>query len=218
MKLVAPKTMSVLVHILDIKEFTQRELWSERCKHKIALGQVNKVVQWLETNAFVQRKHGKYVLTNPTGLLRAISLFRSMNDLRVFSASIDMSKEKVISYLQKKDIVFCLGTALEKYSSYFRSDEISYYALEHLDIQSKLSSQKEGLTRVSGYNIDYVKIRDPKIPNLNALTRDFLDAFFISELDKTRYTSRVQTVVDLFCDGKAYYTKELLKEHWGVEL
>jgi hypothetical protein len=47
---------------------------------------------------------------------------------------------------------------------------------------------------------------------------DLNHQFFSMETGTFRMTTKVHTVIDMFCDDKAVYTKPLLKELWGVEI
>src|SRR5438093_3017190 len=95
----------MLLTSLTRKEASHQELARDL---GVSIGQVNGVVRWLEQGGFVERGRtenrrargrGKevYLLSNPTGLLRAISLFRSMPRLRQFTVSVDVPKEKLMS-------------------------------------------------------------------------------------------------------------------------
>ncbi|UCG68910.1 MAG: hypothetical protein JSV09_14150 [Thermoplasmata archaeon] len=230
--------MQIIVAILTTRNFSQRGLW-RFCKSKqgISIGQVNKVVTELQQRGFIERLwrtpasealvklefigedtldfdmgRVNYILTDPVGLLRYISLFRSMSELRSFTLNVDASEERVISKLSKQDAVFCLGTAQEKYTPYYRSDEVSFYSRNPNKIYSFLRTAKRGQTKVSCYNIDYVRFRNQKLN-----TFQLLDSLFAYESDGIKITTKVQTVVDMFCDGKSTYTKPLLKSLWGVE-
>ncbi|MCJ2564027.1 MAG: hypothetical protein LN417_08075 [Candidatus Thermoplasmatota archaeon] len=218
MRLNAPKTMRLLLHILTAQEFSQRGLWSEYNKRgSIAIGQVNKVVRWLEGNAFVERRRKGYVLTNPTGLVRAMSLFRSMRELRAFSVSVDTSREEVLGMLPSEAIL-CLGTSVERYGSYFRSPETSFYAVDCEALEAEFSRLSEGLTKLSCYRIDFLEPDGPASDRSMVSFERQVDSLISRKIDGMRYTSPVQTVLDMFCDGKAHYTKELLKDLWEVDL
>ena len=218
MKLNAPKTLRLLLLVLTLREFSQRGLWSTYKKSgTIALGQVNKVVRWLEGNMLVERRKGRYVLTNPTGLLRAISLFRSMRELRAFSSSVDLPRQEVMESL-REHAIFCLGTALENYGSYFRSPEISFYAVDWRRLENEYSRMREGLTKLTCYRMDFLEpgglVLDRSLLSLERQVDDLIS----KRSDGSRYASEVLTVLDMFCDGKAHYTKELLKDIWELEL
>ena len=220
MKHIQPKTLQIILSVLSAGRFSQRGIWRLCNKEgKISIGHVNNVINDLLRKGFVERvwKHrmagtlekaglygdnrsdldmgrANYALTDPVGLLRFISFFRSMGELRTFTVSVDASEEKIINELAKKGVIFCLGTAMERYSAYYRTDEVSFYSREPETMHKYLRTAKEGFTKVSCYEIDYVQ---GKISG---------------------HTTRVQTVVDMFCDGKGVYTKPLLRKLWGVEI
>lgn len=234
MNLTSPATYRILLALLDRKEVSQREL-SESLE--ISPSHVHRVFRWLEDNRFVERgsverrsRRGRsrdvYVLVNPTGLLRTISLFRSMDRLRRFVVAVDVPKERLLADLRRHPVVFCLGTALERFSHFYRPDEISFYAFEGEgsegvdSIRREVSAWKEGITRVGCYALEtktHGRRKEVKIEPRDALER--VRAF--GYVDKTRrgyFTTKVMTVVDLFCDEKAFAARDLLKELWGVEL
>lgn len=220
MKHIQPKTLQIMVAVLSTGRFSQRGIW-RLCNRQgtVSIGQVNKVVKDLQQKGFVERLwkspiaetmemagpigedwedfnmgRANYALTDPIGLLRFISLFRSMRELRLFTISVEASEEKIIKELLKKDAIICLGTAMERYSAYYRPDEVSFYSGKPEAIYKYLRTAKGGFTKVSCYKIDYVqgKTGGP--------------------------TTDVQTVVDMFCDGKGVYTKPLLRKFWGVDI
>lgn len=211
MNLIAPKTYEVLKWVLSQPATSQRMIARNT---NISLGQINKVFSWLEENNFIEKRKKNtrikdlgtmsYNLINPTGILRAISLFRYMKNNRLLELNLDMKKDKAIKYLKKQKVIFCLDSALEKYDSYFRGDTVCGYIVpdERIeDIKNDLSSIKYGLSRVELYSWDF---KDLDI-------RDKMNS-------QNNYTTEMQTIIDLFCDNKAHYTKELLRKEWGIEL
>lgn len=239
MKHIQPKTYQIIVAILTTRKFSQRGLWRFcNSKQRISIGQINKVVTELQQRGFIERLwrtpaseamvelgfigedtldfdmgRANYILTDPVGLLRYISLFRSMSELHSFTLNVDASEERVIAKLSRQDAVFCLGTAQEQYTPYYRSDEVSFYSRNPPKIYSFLRRAKHGQTKVSCYSIDYIRVRDK---GLNIF--QLLDSLFAHESEGIKITTKVQTVVDMFCDGKSAYTKPLLKSLWGVEI
>jgi hypothetical protein len=230
----APKTYLILLNVLTRKEFSQRELARDL---RVSVGHANRVVRWLEENHFVERvghreRHrlGKareaYSLVNPTGLLRAISLFRPMRQLHRFTLTLDARKEEVISDLAGRRIVFCLGTALERFSEFYRPDEISFYALtDHNSdspeaIREDLATRREGITRVSCYALEsrsHGRRKEQHTKGEEFLL--YLEGMgFLESTQGGLFTTKVQTVIDLFCDEKAFAARELLRDLWGVEL
>jgi len=211
---IASKTYQILKFVLDYSMFSQRMICR---KTNISLGQINKVFQWLEDNNFIEKVRKiiltnvpknlgvvRYRLTNPTGLVRATSFFRKMKNNKILELNLDLKKEDVIKYLTSKKVIFCLETALEKYDSYFRGDTVCCYiepTSKINNIKKDLSTIKFGLTKVQFYSWDFqdYDINDPTN-------------------SQNYYTTELQTIIDLFCDNKAHYTKELLKRKWGIVL
>ncbi len=229
----APTTYRILLAILTRKEASQQELARDL---DVSIGQVNGVVRWLEQAGFVERGRAEdrtargrgkevYHLDNPTGLLRAISLFRSMSRLQQFTLSVDVPKEKLTSDLARRPVVFCLGTALERYSRFYRADEVSFYAFPGAggrgvdSIRRDLTTSKEGITRVACYSLPTkVHGRREEVADPRGWLKVLQSFGFAEKAEDAYITTRAQTVVDLFCDGKAFAARDLLKEIWGVEL
>lgn len=211
---VAPMTFSVLKYVLEHPETAQRMVARDT---GVSLGQVNKVFSWLVENNFIERigkRHpqrnmqkrntARYRLVNPTGILRTISLFRSMKINQMLELNLNIKKEEALKFLKKKKVILCLDSALERYDSYFRGDTICCYIdpPDRLDIIKKeLSKVQLGITKIRLYRWDFAGL-------------DILD----SMSSKDYSTTETQTVIDLFCDNKAHYTRELLKRRWGMEL
>ena len=230
----APATYRIILTMLTRKEASQRELARDL---DVSIGHVNGVVRWLEQGGFVERGRAEdrtargrgkevYRLANPTGLLRAISLFRSMPRLRQFTLSVDVPREKLISDLARRPVVFCLGTALERYSRFYRADEVSFYAFPGGSrggvetIRRDLSTSREGITRATCYLLP-TKVhgrREEEVADAHKALDVLRSIGFVEKARDRCFTTRVQTVVDLFCDGKAFAARDLLKEVWGVEL
>jgi len=230
----APTTYRIILAVLAAKKTSQRELARSL---GVSTGQVNKVFRWLEGNAFVEGpavareggasgQSGLYVLANPTGLLRAISLFRQMGRLRLFSMAVAGTKQSLLSELRSHQVVFCLGTALERFSEFYRSDEVSFYAVGRSGpegaegIRKSLAAKGEGIARATCYFMDTRTHgrRAASSADYRA-SLDWLRESGMVEKDRGGYfTTKVQTVVDLFCDGRAYAARDLLSELWGVRL
>jgi hypothetical protein len=235
MKHLQPKTLQVMVALLNRPDFSQRALW-KMCNRtlSISLGQVNKIVMDLEHKGFVEPRFNRpfltdqkdrsnktskktvpparitYRLTDPVGLLHYIAYFRSMKELKAFSVRVGASSEALIKELAKEGVIFCLGTAQSRYSPYFRPDEVSFYSTDIERIHGLLMKAPYGDTKIGCYRIDYAPTTKER-----ALLID--DRFAASE-GKISYTTKVQTVLDMFCDGKGAYAKPLLNELWGIQL
>ena len=222
---VARKTMIILLKILEMKEFTQMAIINEIVKTgreelTASAAQINRVVRWLTQHGYIIIKrrgnlredriedrisHGLellkpleiegrifYELINPLGVLELIALHRSMASIKKDTFRVSIKKSELIEFLKSRDVVFCLGTALEIYSGYYRPDEISFYAKEDNKMRDYLKSHPGNLLTVSWYDPP-----DRVLKNGN-------------------YTTEVQTAVDMFCDGKGYYAKDILHKLWGI--
>jgi hypothetical protein len=235
MKHLQSKTLQVMVALLSRPDFSQRALW-KMCNENLSmsLGQVNKIVMDLVRKGFVEPRFSRplftdqkdtsnrrpkktvpharitYRLSDPVGLLRYIAYFRSMKDLKVFSARVGGPSEAVIKELAKEGVIFCLGTAQSRYSPYFRPDEVSFYSMDPERIHGILMKAPYGDTRIGCYRIDYA-------PNTKERA-SLIDDRFASSEGKISYTTKVHTVLDMFCDGKGAFAKPLLGELWGVQL
>lgn len=202
MKLTSPQTFKIVKYVLKAKEFTQLEL-SE--KLGVSLGRVNRVIVWMKSRGFVERKGKKYQLLNPVNLLRAIVLTRSFIDMEaIFMTNTTLDKEGVIRLVKEAGGVLCLGSALEKYGGFFRAGDVSFYLKNYSrdseKIKKKLSPYKGGILKVVCFSPDFDVEEDAV------------------KIDGVKVTSKVQTVIDMFCDNKAYYAKDLLAELWGVQV
>jgi hypothetical protein len=149
-----------------------------------------------------------------------------MAGLRRFTLSVDLQKEEVVTSLRKRGVVFCLGTALEVYSRFYRADEVSFYAFpgraaEGAEaIRRDLAPLREGITKVSCYALP-TRLHGRREAELTP-RRGGIEVLraqgFLEKAPIGLVTTRVQTVVDLFCDSRAFATRDLLKDLWGVEL
>jgi len=230
----APTTYRILLAILARKESSQRELVRDL---GVSLGQAHAVFRWLEENGFVERSRSAdrhaigraqetYLLTNPTGLLRAISIFRPLSHLRQFSVSVDVRKDRLLKGLQNRSVVFCLGTALERYSRFYRADEVTFYALSRggpdgtESLRRDLVGEREGISRVTCYLLPTKthgrRATEPRQPA--RILEALMSSGIAEKTSKGYFTTKVQTVVDLFCDAKAFAARDLLKDLWGVTL
>lgn len=217
----AKQTIQVLLAILKQGEITQKQkdftqydiaynLWKLLNKDnkdavKISGPQISRVMTWLtrqwyitptrRTNQGGGRIH--YRLVNPLGILELIASHRSMPTIRT-EFRVNAKGSDLFKFIESRNVLFCLGTALEHYSGYYRPGEISFYAGRDDELREYLMSRPGNLFTVGWYRYDP---SDWIIKNKNG-----------------KYTSDVQTVVDMFCDGKGYYTKELLDRLWGVKI
>jgi hypothetical protein len=227
MKRIQPKTLIVLNRILEKKVFSQKEIFrSCNSIRPISVGMVNKVINDMISKRFVAERskwemkypneefarideehsrRPKYYVNDPIGLLHYISLFRSMKELQVFDIGIDASKEMLYNELNDFNVIYCLGSALESRSTYFRSDDVCFYSNEAENILKRIKKAKPGRLHVKCFNVD--------------LLEELNENSIIFECDNSLCrTADVQTVIDMFCDGKSAYTKPLLNKLWGINI
>ena len=206
---VRPATYKVVRYILAHPDeaLVQREIQRET---GVSLGQVNKVVNWLVSRGYLKkfkdngRLRGVKVpsnsveLVNPGGLITLFGLYRRMEDLLLGSFKVRAEVEQARNYLAEQGAVFCLDTALDKYSSYFRNPGLFCYVP-----QAKLEAITKDLKSSVG----------------GALPLELYHDDMANEGDiEGHYTKRIRTVIDLTCANRFYTTRTLLKDLWGLEV
>jgi len=221
------KTLLVICAILHTNVFSQRGLQTlineTNNGDHVSLGNVNRVVSELERLKYIQRSptemlsemiekrpstftvdtnRNTFYLVEPLGLLRYIHMFRTMEDILEFRLKVRSPIEDVTAEMTRQGAALCLGSAQERYSPYFRVGEVSMYHEGPKRLYKYLKTAEAGETVINVYRPQF------------ALS----EKFFIQDDKKERYTTRVQTVIDMFCDDKGAYSKPLLKELWEVEV
>jgi hypothetical protein len=241
MKHLQPKTLMIMLAVLSVpnRRFSQKGIWQLCNRHqKVSVGQVNKVVRYLERVGYVERmwdpfepqiemqdaettidikmQNGRYHLNNPLGLLNYISLSRDMRELRLFTFEVSDSEKGMITELSKRDVVFCLGTALERYSAYFRPEEISFYTTEPKTMFELLRTAEQGKTKVVAYRPDFLGLKP--IEANTGKDPSTIDPLLFNTSEQMNLTSRPLTIMDMFCDQKGAYARTLVKQMWGIEI
>lgn len=162
---------------------------------------VNDFVHWLIDLGYVERvgatQQGarSYQVVNPVGLISFYSHFRKMKKIDTFM--LGNTREEMIEYLSQRGLIFCLTTALSHHMNYVLDPAVNaYLPREKISVLiDDLSHQVRGRVTVNLYEYD---IEDPDI--------------MIKDNKKT--TSKVRTIIDLYCDNKAFAAEELVKEIW----
>lgn len=196
MKLTSKKTYGVIYHILGNREFTQ--LHTSKALG-VSFGLVNKVVQWLVKRRFAEKRGNRYYLADPSGLVALFALDRDMNSLLLKKIAVNVSKEKVLRKMPK-NCVLCLESALEKYSSYYRSNRVCVYAptkKEAKEIDCLFQAHVGGHVEVWVFKPDF----EPETAKASG----------------KQVTTRLRTLIDLVCDNKTFYAKDLFRQLWKVE-
>ena len=192
MNITSKVTYQIIREILLSKGFTQMQI---KTKTGYSKGQISKVVNWLITRNFVEKRDSTYYLLDPAGLISAFPLFRNMKELLIYRIPLRGEKEKILQHLPK-DSILCLESALETYSQYFRSSRICIYHTQPPKIKQLFKPYTGGILDLEVYQPD-------------------LD---IQKDVKQGVTSKLRTVIDMTCDGKTYAAKDLFEQLWGITL
>lgn len=184
-------TYKIIRYVLLIQEFNQTEIHH---KTKTSTGQINKVVNWLLTRRFIEKGNKKYHVIDPGGIIAIFPLFRNMNDQLVCKIPIRGSMDKIIDILPKGSIL-CLDSAVDTYSSYFRTNRICIYHKKPELIKGKFKPYSGGLLDLHVY-----------LPDMD-LKEDIVNGV----------TSKLRTIIDMTCDGKTYIVKDLFEDLWGIK-
>lgn len=187
-----------LYYMLEHGEFKQRQMARDL---DIPHGaRVSGFVNWLVSIKFVektknrQQRLGVYKVTSPVSLVKFYSNFRNMENRKV-SKNWGEDRDKIVEYFKKQRGVFCLTTALERYTEYVRDPAIHVYVDE--DFYNKmLSKETSGTVRVNMY--PFTPYREDNV----------------IEKDGLRITTKIRTLIDLYCDDKAYTAEPLIKQIW----
>jgi len=189
MKVTSAKTYQVIRAILEMKSFTQYEISK---KEKVTFSVVNRVVNWLVTRGYVVKRTGRYELIAAGAVFSLFPLYRKMKPKAVFD--VDISSADFLKLIKGKGVL-ALTSALAFYDDYFRDPAIHVY-LKDNKLQEVLKSLPKGYT--------HIEIYDEDLP---------LDD---SGMEKNQLiTSKIRTVIDLFCSNKAYAAERLIKREWG---
>ena len=191
MNITSKVTYQIIRQILVSKRFTQVEI---KNKTGYSKGQISKVVNWLITRKFVEKRENNYHLLDPAGLISVFPLFRNMKEILVCRIPLRGEKEKILEHLPEGSIL-CLESALEKYSRYFRSSRICIYHEKPEVVKRLFEPYSGGILDLEVYRPDMDLQKDVE----------------------QGMTSKLRTVIDITCDGKTYVAKDLFEELWGIK-
>ena len=184
-----PVSFAILRSILKMRRFTQLALSKDA---NASLGQVNKIVSFLERRGFIERENNAFVLRKALSMLEELAKFRHMRDLLIAKFSVSISENEVKNILAN-DAIFCLDTALKQYCPSILSKRVCAY-LNDTKVIEKLQAFEGGSTFVYLYSVDI----EPKT----------------KEAAGVKYTDEYRTAIDLVCDNAAYAAVELFERLW----
>lgn len=187
-----------LYYMLEHGDFKQRQMSRDL---EIPHGaRVSGFVNWLVDLKFIekitnrQQKLQVYRVTSPMALIKFFSNFRNMETLKI-SRNWGADRDKVIEYFKDEGAIFCLTTALEHYTEYVRDPAIHVYVDE--DFWNKMQKKETtGTVRVNMY---------PSTPYREDN---------VIEKSGLKITTKLRTLIDLYCDDKSYAAEPLVKQLW----
>ena len=187
MKLTANKSFRVVEHLLEHPETSQLELSK---KTGVALGLVNKIINYLYDLNIVYKRSRGCVLRDPVRLLEKISFERPLKrleaaTLRLPTTSIDETEAVINDACHRNNIDYALTSfsGLRRYYEY----HISYPHIHAYTSDPELERKIE-----RGEGAIPVTLLNPDRPEILADSR---------EIDGLRACDRIQIVVDLFSGG-----------------
>ncbi len=187
-----------LYYMLEHGDFKQRQMSRDL---EIPHGsRVSGFVNWLVDLKFIEKITNRqqrlqvYRVTSPMALIKFFSTFRNMETQKI-SRNWGVDRDKVIEYFKNEGAIFCLTTALEHYTEYVRDPAIHVYVDE--DFWNKMQKKETtGTVRVNMY--PSTPYREDNVIEKNGL----------------KITTRLRTLIDLYCDDKAYAAEPLVKQLW----
>jgi hypothetical protein len=201
-------SLDLIKYIMHYPYFSQALIVKES---GFSMVKVTNMFEKLESRGFIGKEDGisgpytsdpdtmRYKITNPPGLLKSIALTRDLKSNLIFESEVDMLKSNVMTYLRATKAVFCLDTALEKYWQGFIGDAVCCY-IESPSLITPLrkyfTASSEGITQVRLYRWD---------PGLDLHNK--LNSF-------KGYTTELQTMIDLYCDGRSELAEKLIDKRW----
>lgn len=188
--LVSKKRFSVLESILEKKEFTQYGL-----KKELGTGMsiVNDTINILLDKDFIKKEEKKYVLVDEKGLLDMIAFLKPLKKDIKLQISTSLTKKEVQTKLPK-ETVFCLESALEQYTNYYESNKILCYLTEN-----NISKLKKEFFS-PGNKTELIILESKPI-----LTKKE-----INTKNGIKYTNPTRTIIDLYCDNKAFLADKII--------
>ena len=189
MKPTSRETYKAIRAMLEMKKFTQYRISK---KNGITFSLVNRVVNWLVLQGYAVKRTGYYELVSPSAIFSLFPLSRRLKPYAIFDVALPA---KEVLKLVKGNGTLCLASALSYYDDYYRDSAIHLY-LKDGRILEEFKSLQKGYTHIELYNED--------------LNRDDFTV-----VNGQTITTKVRTVIDLFCANKAYAAERLIKKEWA---
>ncbi|MBI4044149.1 MAG: hypothetical protein HY392_00395 [Candidatus Diapherotrites archaeon] len=204
--LASNKKFLIVEYILEKKTFTQYQVKKDL---KTGMSVVNDTVEFLLEKDVIKKTEKNYVLTDPEGLIELAAFFRNMEKLKIKEISTSLEKIEAIQ-LVPENVVFCLETALEKYSNYYKSNRVSFYADEKTakELEKKLAYKPGNTTIIAVYT------EKPVITKTEAGMSNW-KKLGIKNAEKLKFTTAIRTIIDLYSAKKGNAAEKLVEYLWG---
>lgn len=187
--LASNKKLLIIEYILEKKEFTQYKI-----KQDLVLGAstVNQTINFLLEKEVIEQKDKKYVLVDVETLLELVAFFKNMKNSLLEQIETNLSKNELIKLIPK-DAIYCLDSALEQYTNYYKTNKTCIYASEEQakEIRNKLKLNKGNKTILYIYKLDLIKL---------------------NQIKGLKYTTKIKTIIDMYCDKRGNSVETLLKK------
>ena len=204
--LASNKKFLIVEYILEKKVFTQYQVKKDL---KTGMSVVNGAVALLLEKGVIKKTEKNYVLTDPEGLIGLIAFFRNMEKQKIAEISTSLEKIEAIK-LVPANVVFCLETALEKYSNYYKSNRVSFYADEKTskELEKKLAYKPGNATIIGVYK------EKPVISKTEEGMGDW-KKLGVKNAQKLKFTTAIRTIIDLYSAKKGNAAEKLVEYLWG---
>lgn len=189
MKPTSRETYRIVRAVLLKKRFTQYEI---SVSEDVTFSLVNRVVNWLVDRGYVQRREGRYELIAAAAILNLFPIYRRLKPYEILDVNLD---RKTVLGLVKGKGTLCLASALAFYDDYFRDQGIHVY-LDDEQVIKNLRASNKGYCHIELYKNDLGESDSVKIKGLAV-------------------TSKIRTIIDLFCNNRAYAAERLVKREWS---
>ena len=188
MKVTSRETYKIIRAALRLKKFRQYQISKEE---DVTFSLVNRVVNWLVSQKYVVKRTGYYELVSLSAIIGLFPLYRKMKPYVTFDVA--LPAKQVLEILKGKGAL-CLTSALSYYDDYYRDPAIHVY-LQNEKILNELKSLQKGYTHIEIYSED-------------------LNSDDFATIKGQKITTRIRTIIDLFCANKAYAAERLIKKEW----
>jgi hypothetical protein len=188
MKVTSGETYKIIKAILKLKKFKQYQISKEE---DVTFSLVNRVVNWLVLQRYVAKRTGYYELVSPSAILGLFPLYRKMKPYETLDVA--LPAKQALEILNGSGAL-CLTSALSYYDDYYRDPAIHVY-LQDEKILNELKSLQKGYTHIEVY-------------------REDLNSHDFTIIKGQKITTKIRTMIDLFCANKAYAAERLIKKEW----